>query len=207
MFCGSVASAQSCPEFYRFVDFGLTGSDGVTYRGGTVLRAESFDGAPLLLTEQTVCRDVRDLAVDGRGNPIPVVMGVSYDPAAAGVAVAELGVALMGDSSVAADGNAAAHLAKLGDVDVVLTRGDDFLCAELQGRLSCQVQPPFSNTLPVVIYCHGGLCLMPVMAINATLAVRASWSSDVADPAAIGAQASQKAQDIHDFLVPLSAAF
>ena len=183
------------------------GSDGVTYRGGTVLRAESFDGAPLLLTEQTVCRDVRDLAVDGRGNPIPVVMGVSYDPAEAGVDVAELGVALMGDSSVAADASAAAHLAKLGAVDVVLTRGDDFLCAELQGRLSCQVQSPFENTLPVVVYCNEGLCLMPMMAINATLAVRASWSNDVADPAAIGAQASQKAQDIHDFLVPLSAAF
>ena len=183
------------------------GSDGVTYRGGIVLRAESFDGAPLLLTEQTVCRDVRDLAVDGRGNPIPVVTAIHYDPQVAGVDVAELGVALFEDTAAAADENAAAHMVKLADADVILKRGDDFLCATLQGRLSCQVQPPFPNTLPVVIYCHGGLCLMPVMAINATLAVRASWSSDVADPAAIGAQASQKAQDIHDFLVPLSAAF
>ena len=62
LFCASVASAQSCSDFYRFVDFGLTGSEGATYRGGVVLRAEGFDGAPLLLTDQTVCCNLRDLA-------------------------------------------------------------------------------------------------------------------------------------------------
>jgi hypothetical protein len=207
LFCASVASAQSCPDFYRFVDFGLTGSDGVTYRGGVVLRAEGFDGAPLLLTDQTVCRDVRDLAVDGRGNPIPVVTAIRYDPQVAGVDVAELGVALFEDTAAAADENAAAHMVKLADADVILKRGDDFLCATLQGRLSCQVQPPFPNQAPVVAYCEKGLCQMPVIAINEYLAVNAVWNSDVAEPAAIGADASQKARQIHDFLVPLSAAF
>ena len=207
LFCASVASAQSCPDFYRFVDFGLTGSDGVTYRGGVVLRAEGFDGAPLLLTDQTVCRDVRDLAVDGRGNPIPVVTAIRYDPQAAGVDVVELGVALFEDTAAAAHENAAAHMLKLSDPDVILTRGDDFLCAAVQGRLSCQVQPPFPNQAPVVAYCAAGLCRMPVMAINNDLAVSAVWTGDVADPAAIGADASQTVRQIHDFLVPLSAAF
>ena len=206
-FWGTLASAETCPDFYRFVDFGLTDSDGVVYRGGIVLRAEGFDGAPLLVTQRTVCRDVRDLAVDGRGNPIPVVTAINYDPAAAGIALRTFGVVLVDDTALAADQNAAAHLAKLGDRDVTLTRGPDFLCATVQGRLSCQVQSPFSGTAPLVIYCDAAQCTMPVMAINTTLAARAVWASRGDDPAAIGAQASRKAQDIHDFLVPLSAAF
>jgi hypothetical protein len=207
MFCAGFASAQSCPAFYRFVDFGLTGSDGVVYRGGTVLRAESFEGTPLLVTDRTLCRDVRDVAVDGRGNPIPVVTAVSYDPVAAGIDLRELRVAIFDDMAVAADENAQAHLAKLVAPAVTLTRGADFLCATLQGRLSCQVQSPFSNTAPLVVYCDAGECRMPVMAMNDALAVSAVWAIDATDPALIGAQTSRKAQDIHDFLVPLSAAF
>ncbi|WP_342070711.1 hypothetical protein [Yoonia algicola] len=206
-FCASVASAQSCPAFYRFVDFGLMGSDGAVYRGGTVLRAESLEGAPLLMTERTLCRDVRDVAVDGRGNPIPVVTAVRYDPAAAGLDLRALGVAIYEDTAVVADENAQAHLAKLDDPDVTLTRGTDFLCASLQGRLSCQVQSPFANAAPLVVYCDAGGCRMPVMAINNALAVSADWATDASDPALIGAQTSRTAKDIYDFLVPLSAAF
>ncbi|HEV8033216.1 hypothetical protein [Yoonia sp.] len=204
----SAASAQTCPDFYRFVDFGLTGGDGVTYRGGIVLRAEGFDGAPLLLTAQTLCRDVRDLAVDGRGNPIPVVAAVTYDPAAAGIALRDLRVALWPDALAEAQEAAAAHLAAVHNPNMTVARGEDYLCALAPtGAVSCQVQPPFPNQAPVVAYCDAGLCRMPVMAINATLAVGAAWSSDVADPAAIGAQVAQKVRQIHDFLVPLSAAF
>lgn len=204
----SAASAQSCPDFYRFVDFGLTGGDGVTYRGGIVLRAEGFDGAPLLLTAQTICRDVPDLAVDGRGNPIPVVSAVTYDPAAAGVALRDLRVALWPDAFAEAQEVAATHLAAVSHPNMTVTRGEDYLCARAPtGAVSCQVQPPFPSQAPVVAYCGAGLCRMPVMAINGTLAVSAAWASDVADPAAIGAQVSQKARQIHDFLVPLSAAF
>ena len=33
------ASAADCPPFYRFVDFGVEGPDGVLRRGGTIFRA------------------------------------------------------------------------------------------------------------------------------------------------------------------------
>ena len=40
----SQANAQSCPDYYRFVDFGLKGNDGVIYRGGPTFRAENLSG-------------------------------------------------------------------------------------------------------------------------------------------------------------------
>jgi len=36
------SNAQTCPDYYRFVDFGLEDDSGVMYRGGTLLRAEGF---------------------------------------------------------------------------------------------------------------------------------------------------------------------
>ena len=52
--------------------------------------------------------------------------------------------------------------------------------------------------------------MMPVLAIDENLAVRAVWASGegfLNDPQAVGADMSERIQQIHDFLVPLSAAF
>ena len=210
--CASQATAQSCPDFFRFVDFGLKASDGVTYRGGTVLRAESFGGAPLLIRDQTVCLQAQDVAIDGRGNPIPIVTGVTYDPAQTGIALLELHVAAIGDTAAAAAQNAAAHLATLGSGDVSVTRGPDFLCAmsNAASGISCQLQSPFPGPAAPVVYCDASVCTMPVMAISERLSVRAVWSNSSAlmrDPNVLGRSISAKIQQIHGFLVPLSAAF
>ena len=92
LFVAGGAAAQSCPDFYRFVDFGLKGQDGIIYRGGTLLRAENTNREALLLTERTTCLDVTILAKDGRGNPVPVVSSINYDPAKTGLGLDELRV-------------------------------------------------------------------------------------------------------------------
>jgi len=210
--CASQAGAQSCPDFFRFVDFGLEASDGVTYRGGIVLRAESFSGAPLLIRDQTVCLQAQDVAIDGRGNPIPLVTSVTYDPAQTGLSVLELQVWATGDTTAAAAQSAGAHLAALDSGDVRVTRGADFLCvmSDTTSGISCQLQSPFPGPAALVAYCDASVCTMPVMAISKKLSVRAVWSNSGAlagDPDALGRSLSAKIQQIHGFLVPLSAAF
>lgn len=211
-FAAGPASAQTCPEFFRFVDFGQKDSSGVIYKGGPTLRAESLSGQPLLLLERTECTNVRDLAVDGRGNPIPVVKSVTYDPAKADVAVRELRVAIADDTKAIADQNAALHLTALQEVGSQVTRGQDFLCVsseELSG-LSCQLESPYPGGVPLVVYCDDVDCKMPVLAIDRRIfvsAARPHSGTTGPKPADIGAVISDVIQQIHSFLDPLSAAF
>lgn len=205
------ASAQSCPDFFRFVDFGLEGPDGVTYRGGPVLRAEGFSGSPLLLRELTTCVDVPQMASDGHGNPIPVVESIVYDPLKTGIALTNLRVAITQDAAASADASAVTHRARLDQSGARTTRSDRFLCVaprEGGAGLSCQVQSPFGGTAALVIYCDQMTCTMPVMAMNEQIFASATWAVAPAffdDAQAAGADILATVEQIHAFLAPISS--
>lgn len=202
--------AQTCPDFFRFVDFGLIDGDGNTYRGGPVFRAEGFDETPLLLRDQTECTDVRDVLKDGRGNPIPVATRITYDPAQTGLALQGLHVSAVGDTAQTAAENASAHLALLAQPGSTTARGDSFLCAQNPDAdtISCQLASPYPGNTPLVVYCNATSCDMPVMAINDRLMVSAAWSRPGApstDLIRIGADMSDRVRQIHAFLTPISS--
>lgn len=204
------ASAQSCPDFFRFVDFGLEGRDGVTYRGGPVLRAEGFSGTPLLFRDMTECVAVPQMASDGHGNPIPVVKSISYDPIKTGIELTALNVAITEDAAAFAETHAQPHRRQLGRSGTATARSDRFLCAEPRegGMLSCQVQSPFVGSTDLVVYCDQGTCTMPVMALNEQIFTSAVWTVEaefLEDAQAAGADISRKVQQIHDFLEPISS--
>lgn len=204
------AFAQSCPDFFRFVDFGLEANDGKIYRGGMILRAEGFEGQSLLLSEQTKCRDITDLAEDGHGNPIPVVTSINYDPAETGLDLTELNVSLLADTEAAVANNGTNHQTLLKSSDAASTRGANFLCVRERGMLdlSCQVVSPYSGNIPLFVYCDPTQCKISALAINDRVQVRAVWEieeNSLSDPNAAGGEISIKVQQVHDFLQPLSA--
>lgn len=212
MLCATAASADDCPDFYRFVDFGIEGGDGVIYRGGPVLRAESFAGDPILLNAQTKCLPVRDISADGHGNPIPVVTAVNYDPAQTDIDLSDLRVMIAQDAEAMAEKNASAHRATLENADAMVTQGEDFLCARSKGSddLSCQLVSPYPGNIALVVYCDASHCRMPALAITERLVVAAVWDSNadiVSAPETAGPLIIGKVQQIHDFLDPLSSAF
>lgn len=204
------ASAQDCPAFYRFVDFGLADQTGTLYRGGPTLRAEDFNGEPLLVSAQTTCLPINDVAKDGHGNPIPVVSQIYYDPLHVGAEINELTVSRSDDIETAISQNAAAHKANLANADAAIMRGQDFLCVTgaTPDALSCQLVSPFKNTLDLVVYCDGQQCSAPLIAATEHLAISALWKTDVSinnDTAEAGSAMVQTIRKIHDFLKPLSA--
>lgn len=204
----SLASAHSCPDFFRFVDFGLEARDGALYRGGVILRAESLGGSPLLQRGRTVCAEVNEIAKDGHGNPIPVVSRIHYDPARAQIGLSTLSVAKLEDTKAAAEKAAAAHRAALGQPDTTETRGESFLCATRANHVSCQIVSPYPIDAPLVITCDASSCVMAVMAMSTVLAVEAVWPSApsyLEDPAATGAQITQTVSRIQGFLAPLTS--
>lgn len=211
-FFTGVAHAQNCPDFYRFVDFGLKGNDGAMYRGGTTLRAESFDGEPMLLADTSICLPITDVAKDGHGNPIPIVRQIFYDPAALNAGFKELSVFAPDELETAIADNAATHKANLASADAKITRGTDFICAGVaaQPGFSCQIVSPYAVSLDLVIRCDAHQCFMPVLAATEQLAISARWAIDPAslvDPAATASDMIGKVRQIHDFLKPLSVAF
>jgi len=210
IFFTSHASAKSCPEFYRFVDFRLEGNDGVIYRGGTILCAEGFNGEALLLTEQTECLEVIGLSKDGFGNPIPIVTRINYDPEQTGIKLTKLRVMFSGDPKAAADKNTSIHHTRLEEPDTVSTRGENFLCASSKNAdtLSCQLFSPFPGNVALVTYCDALQCMMPVLVVNEQMVVSAVWESNQSfldDPGNAGPTLSEKVQKIHDFLKTISA--
>ena len=211
VFLSGQAYAETCPDFYRFVDFGLEGNDGVIYRGGTTLRAESFEGEPLLITAQTKCISVPEVAKDGHGNPIPVVKSINYLPEITGLDLNEIRVSSVDDTKLAATENAKSHVATLERPDTTSTRSSNFLCANSNANntVSCQLVSPYPGNIALVVYCDNSQCVMPVLAVNQHLLVSARWnsSSDVlSEPETAGNMILEKVQKIHDFLKPLSAA-
>lgn len=210
MLFGTQASAQDCPDFFRFVDFGLEAPDGTIHRGGATYRAEGFDGQALVIRELTICRDVRELAVDGRGNPIPVVTSINYSPEKTGIDLTELRLAAVDDIASETERNASGYRARLDQPDVVTTQGSDHLCASLKraDTFSCQLVSPFGGNLPLVVHCTPSECRLPVLAVKQNIAAAASWRPSEAamkDPEAWASEIVERVQQLHDFLAPLSS--
>lgn len=206
----SQVSAQNCPDFFRFVDFGIVGHDGVMYRGGATFRAESLSGSPLLLREETKCLPVNDIASDGHGNPIPVVRSVTYNPSRTGMDLGSLQVTAIKDTQTFAEMNAAKHLKRLNKSNLIITRGENFLCAtsSTPAEISCQLVSPYPNNIALVIYCDDLKCTMPALALTDTLAAVATWTSPhgtLKSPEVTARAISDKVMKIHDFLKPLSS--
>ena len=204
------ASAQSCPEFFRFVDFGLKANDGIIYRGGPIFRAESLEGQPLLLRERTDCRKVPQIAKDGHGNPIPVVTRVFYNPERTGLALDELRLTTSENVADMAEEQAEAHRMELGKSSIVSTQGADFLCvfSDSTDDLSCQLQSPYAGSIPLIVTCDADVCTMPVLAITDQIFASAVWTIEaaiLAAPETAGAAISRMIRDIHGFLDPLSS--
>ena len=141
------ASAFTCPDFFRFVDFGQTDHDGIVYRGGSFFRAEDFDGTALLHIERTECLDVTDIGKDGHGNPIPVVVSIHYNPDNLPADFAELNVRSLEDATAAAEESAERHRTRLQQPDIETTRGENYLCLtdNTKELFSCQVTSPFAE--------------------------------------------------------------
>lgn len=209
--CMNIAHAETCPKFYRFIDFGIEGNDGKTYRGGTLLRAEGFDGKALLVTRLTNCLLIRDIAKDGRGNPIPVVTSIHYDPQIIAPELEELRVSKVKNTTKSALDNARIHRTRLQKTDPKVTRGSNFLCVsdKKSNEVSCQIKSPYSGNLPLIIYCDLNQCTAPVIAINGELQIGATWKNKILleETKAIGVQNTNFIKQIHDFLAPLSASF
>lgn len=207
---GSPAGAEGCPDFFRFVDFGSAAPDGAIHRGGPTYRAESFAGEALLIRDRTVCRRVANLAVDGRGNPIPVVTSIDYDPEKTAISLTELRLARVEDVVSETERNAARHRETLVQSLAAKTRGSSFLCARLPAAdtVSCQLISPFGGNLALVVYCDPVECRLPGLAVKAHVIATAAWrpSRDSwSDTEALASEIAGKVQQIHDFLAPLSS--
>lgn len=204
--CGAgQVSAQGCPDFFRFVDFGLEDRNGVFSRGGPLLRAESLGGTPLLLRDQTTCREVRDIASDGHGNPIPVVTGVSYDPARVQLGLSALHVRFAADTGESTQAAVRTHQDRLARADVRVIRGERFLCAQAGSvdQISCQLVSPYPGNRALVVYCEDGACSLPALAMNDRMQISANWERTAQDPEKVAAQMMRMVAGIHAFLEPL----
>lgn len=210
IFMNSQARAGDCPDFYRFVDFGLEAADGTIHRGGPTYRAEGFDGQALLIRDLTLCRQVRDLSVDGRGNPVPVVTSVNYNPERTGIELEELRLEAVSDVVAETERAATEHRSRLEESDAVFTNGSSYLCASSQGldRFSCQLVSPFGGNLTLVAYCTRSDCTVPALAVKANIVAQASWvpsEAAIKSPELWAMEIADRVQEIHDFLAPLSS--
>lgn len=207
---GGAAQAQDCPDFYRFVDFGLEDDAGRMYRGGPIFRAENFDETPLLIASGTQCLDVYPTLTDGRGNPMPVVSSVQYDPAVAGLDLTDFRLTDVGNAKALAEVTAARHQDWLESSTSLITRGDNYVCAAPDGTgdLSCQLVSPYDGNMPLVVYCNATNCAMLGLAMNERLAISGRWPSQqryIDDPHTAAIENAQRVQQIFEFLEPLSA--
>ena len=210
IFLNSPARAADCPDFFRFVDFGLETADGPLQRGGPTYRAEGFDGQALLIRELTTCRKVRDLSVDGRGNPVPVVTSVDYDPEKTGIDLKALRLEAVSDVAAETERAAAEHRSQLEKDTTVVTAGPTYLCASPEGsdRFSCQLVSPFGGNLALVVYCNRAKCRVPALAVKANIIAQAAWvpsEAAVKNHVVWALEIADRVQEIRDFLAPLSS--
>lgn len=195
-------AAADCPDFYRFVDFGITDDAGNLYRGGPVFRAEDFDGTPLLATDATICAEVTDLLKDGRGNPIPVVTKIAYDQRETDPALGWIEVAASADVLAVAEGFAVQHTDRLALPEATQIRGEDYLCAQTPDtHLSCQVISPYDTAAPLVVFCEDEHCIANAIAMTERLMITASWPSAGVTPEGIPA----RIREVAAFLAPISS--
>jgi hypothetical protein len=196
------ASAGTCPDRYRFVDFGLEGRDGVIRRGGTVLRAFDENNIHLLQPQATVCLSVERLAVDGRALPVPVVSGVAFDLDIVEIGLTTLEIVAVEDVAQAGETNAEQHRLRLSQSNVRSIRGEDFLCAFAQNsdEVSCQVVSPYRTSAALVVYCDEQICRMPALGIDGQLIATAVWPRGTGAADAIGTEVSKTVRGIFSFL-------
>ena len=204
------ASAGTCPDFFRFVDFGIEGDDGVVYRGGSLFRAEGFDGTMLLKLSHTKCLPVQETAKDGRGNPIPVVTSIHYIPELTAIDITELSVKVVNSANDLAEKNAERHRTSLKQADATVTRGENYLCANDVNKksLSCQVVSPYPGNTALVVYCDAKQCTMPVLAVDNQIIVNAAWPrtpDSGGNGDLTGSEIIDITSQIHDFLSPLTS--
>jgi hypothetical protein len=196
------AHAGGCPDFFRFVDFGLQDQSGDIHRGGLLFRAFNSEGEHLLRSQGTDCRAVDFLAKDGRALEIPVVSRINVDPALAALDINTLHLTAVSSSFELAEANAASHRAGLTTTGAEITKGANFLCVGTKSSpdLSCQVASPYANDAALVVYCDAMQCEMPVLARDAEVSVSATWDRSSMDALQTGVNATNRIQQIYDFL-------
>lgn len=198
--------AQACPDFFRFVDFGVQDREGRFQRGGPIFRAESLTGRSLLELSATQCRRVAHIASDGHGNPIPVVTRVTYDVDRLDIDLTRLEVSYAEDTEVAAFENARMHRRHLRQAASV--KGAHSLCVALGEVMSCQVVSPYLRSVDLVVYCDPALCRMPVLAVAPRIVMSAEWEAGAAlwaQPERAGEVIYQKLRALHGFFEPLTS--
>lgn len=205
-----ITHAETCPDFYRFVDFGQTGKDGVIYRGGSFIRAEHFDGTALLDMTKTECLEVPDTNTDGHGYSIPVVTAINYDPDKIPIKLNELRVESLDDPIAFAYERTRDHQQHLNRTDAIITRGTNFLCVYTNANdsYSCQIESPYVGSSAPVVYCDLQQCKMPAMAVDRQIVISAAWSGNSAsqdNKSFRGPWIAEKIEQIHNFLSPLSS--
>ncbi len=199
------AQAGTCPDFYRFVDFGQIDASGRVVKGGPVFRVENLDGAPMLIRDRTMCLPITDLFEDGHANPIPVVSRFDYDPDKTSLDAKLLSLSATDDAVGAAGTAGNAHRKLVERPEIQTAQGPDFLCAlaPADHSISCQVLSPYRADDPLFVTCRASECHMPALAFDARISVAARWQSPLADgsdPGAIGRSVSDMVRRIHDFL-------
>jgi hypothetical protein len=197
-FAAGPAAAQTCPDFFRFVEFGQEDPDGTLRSGGTVLRGIDGMGAPILQAEATICRTVPGLRVDGRGNAIPVVAETAFDPALLPLDVAALRIWAHADIAAVTQAAAARHRMDLARVEP--RRGEGYLCIAPGDRQSCQVASPYGSEHPLVVYCDADFCQMSALAFDDRVLVDAAWSRDAESSSALGPAILAKVEALRRFL-------
>ena len=201
-FMAGAAQAEGCPDFYRFVDFGLDAGAGIVTRGGPIFRVESFEGEALQ-DAATICRDVYPVAADGHGNPIPVVSRLSYDPEALDLPVDRLDLWQRADSAADAMAVERRHRRVVARGAV---RSDALsLCAVEGAMTSCQVASPLGAEVPVIVICDAGRCAATSIAVHPRIALSAEWDQADAGPVS-GADAAARVERIIATLRTLTTA-
>ena len=200
----SPATAE-CPDFYRFVDFGIADDDGTLFRGGPLFRAEDFDGVRLLDDSRTICAEVADTLTDGRGNPIPVVRWIAYDTAKTGLNMVLLEARRERDAPKAAETRLVPHQALLAQAGAAQIRGEDHLCVKDGNGLSCQLVSPFGTEAPLIVNCLAGYCRSEVIVLSDTIALGAVWRTQGGSAAEQAEEISATLQGIADFLAPITS--
>ncbi|RED12825.1 hypothetical protein [Pontivivens insulae] len=199
------AQAEPCPDFYRFVDFGLPDAEGALHRGGPVVRAEGFAGETLLEAAATECVTVSPLSRDGHGNPMPVVSRIGFRVARLDSVFDSLSVFVAQDSLRFAQEAAMPHRAAVAGHDAAIFRGADILCVDQTNGLSCQIASPFDAAGPVVAYCEASACHLPAMALNDRILVEARWPATDEGVEALAEMIRAQDQAIDAFLTPISS--
>lgn len=200
------SSFQNCPDYYRFVDLGLSVAGTTPQPGGPVFRVEE-DGSPLLHWEASVCLDITGVFTDGHTHPIPVVTEFGIRPERIAAHVTEFLVMRVADHDTLelAQEHVRSHRAARAKASQSVTIGENFLCVargtESTPATSCEVVNPFDPSFPLAVFCEDGSCRSELIAIDEGIVARAQWSvSDVSSVPATGELVSETIAQIQVFV-------